>query len=530
MKKATKRILSLMLAVVMIALFAACDSGYSSVDYDRDPPPTFERPTLPSFDPPGLNDDPVSGEDPVTPDVPVDTNTLTASDLSYVMIYNPKIYDENQRYDSSKLKTGDISSQIVIDSYRGDGLQEESEFISISQKDLLDAFPFDEIQIEDNKATFFPTTYYVGNVRSFYCHNMSNINNRSAMDLTCVYAGEHCYVWSSGMVPSNMAVEYGQEFDNRIFNFNTDTFGTARFTTNGGKVHLLFYPMEVNGLLGLSAFNDMYADGEVTANDISTYKLNTNHAIVHINARYAAVPQNKTAMFGTLSHEFQHTIFYGHAFNTPNFTISRSWITEAFSGYSEETLYPGTKEFIQHYDAFTYSDSIRNGQSLYNFDTSSDIGPYGSVYYFSEYLADIAGSDVFSNITEYWSNSYSYTLSEAEAIYNAMPSHVLNNIDSAIAYPSNINFNSNHEAWLSKLVLDFHLSTLSNKDNVKNFDHITPQALLYDALDDAEIEGGGRIIVTAKSNSFEIPSDADSGLVYVGLDKNFNVVTDFVCK
>ena len=58
------------------------------------------------------------------------------------------------------------------------------------------------------------------------------------------------------------------------------------------------------------------------------------------------------------------------------------------------------------------------------------------------------------------------------------------------------------------------------------FKNVKSDYLLYDELDGANIEGGGRIIIATKDGKFSIPDDADKGLIYIGLDKNFNVVTD----
>ena len=83
---------------------------------------------------------------------------------------------------------------------------------------------------------------------------------------------------------------------------------------------------------------------------------------------------------------------------------------------------------------------------------------------------------------------------------------------------------------MSKLILDFYVSVLSNRDDIDEFENIKPEALLYDEINEAEIEGGGRIIVAVNDTTFDIPDEADSGLVYVGLDEDFEVVTPFVCS
>ena len=51
--------------------------------------------------------------------------------------------------------------------------------------------------------------------------------------------------------------------------------------------------------------------------------------------------------------------------------------------------------------------------------------------------------------------------------------------------------------------------------------------MLYCKEAPVEIEGGGRVIVAVENGSFTIPADAGEGLIYIGLDENFNVVTAF---
>lgn len=79
-----------------------------------------------------------------------------------------------------------------------------------------------------------------------------------------------------------------------------------------------------------------------------------------------------------------------------------------------------------------------------------------------------------------------------------------------------------------KLTLHFYLSMLSKDGGLAAYNYIQNSSLLYDELDGTTIEGGGRIILATKDTSFEIPDDADSGLIYIGLDKDFQIVTAYV--
>jgi hypothetical protein len=167
---------------------------------------------------------------------------------------------------------------------------------------------------------------------------------------------------------------------------------------------------------------------------------------------------------------------------------------------------------------------------LYNFKTNyNDIGVYGSVYYFAKYLEKIAGKSVFRDVMDYWRDSYSSTLSTAEALAKSVPSSVYNGIDNSLNYSGlGLSFNSKEEEWMSKLTLNFYMAMLANDEGISAFNKIDRETLLYDRIDGVNIEGGGRIIVALNGNSFEIPDDADSGLIYVGLDKNFKPIPGFI--
>ena len=82
---------------------------------------------------------------------------------------------------------------------------------------------------------------------------------------------------------------------------------------------------------------------------------------------------------------------------------------------------------------------------------------------------------------------------------------------------------------MSKLTLAFYLSMLSGEPaSPRVYGGFDSPALFYDELDGCDIEGGGRVIVATKDGKFEIPENADSGLVYIGLDADFNPVTEII--
>ncbi len=517
-----KRLVAILLALVMIFSLAACsgpdsdsDSGADNDSGSKNNGENNEESDI------GSKYETVDGDD---------VTKLEDDDLSYVMIYNPKIYDENEKFDKSSLQSGEFGRQIDIDVDRADGLEEELKWVSFVQNELNKDLPWDKIDLEGNKGDGLSKEYRVGDTREFYCYSRS-MNSRSLVEFECAYAGDYCHIWSDGSVSDSLLEDYGEEFDDEIFEEMVENFGAPRFAGDDGRVNILFYDIPYQGLLGLFTLYDLFATGEVSQTEIYQYGINTDHDILHINAEYAADSQYKSDAYSTMAHEFQHLICATNLFSTPNETMTRTWLNEAMSGYAEEMLYEGSAEGLGRTKSFTTSDLIRQGQSMYNFKTEGrDIGVYGSVYFFSEYLAETAGDSIFSKIHKYWRESYSKTLNEAEAIAESVPSSFKKKINNLLSYPKSYDFDNDNDEFMSKLILDFYLSYLSNKDDVDAFEKINGAKLCYDQLDGANIEGGGRIIVALKDSEFEIPEDADEGLVYIGLNQDFEVVGPIICK
>lgn len=508
----------------------------------------FDFGTLPTV---GINWDAMNGEDEQTPaDMPEEyvsvsvdkyvvntTANVIANDadpVRYVMIYNPSVYDERYPYLDMGRSTGNLGMQVEVDLNRG-GLDEPVTYMGADQGQLNENVPFDELGGEGSRANAMIEPYRVGDTEIFYCYDTVSLSNpRIARTFTCRYAGTSCNIWVADCDISDAIVnDYGSQFDTYIYPNVTQTFGQPRFSQYGGKVNLLYYPMP-DGYGGCFSFWDLYAFDEVTLSDITTYGLNTDLDILHINGNYTVYEQMQTFMRSTMAHEFQHLICATNAFETLNMEICPVWINEAMSGYIEEQLYPGVKNDPNsgHLEAFRQGEYVRNGQSMYNFNsTTTDFGVYGSVYLYAEYAANLAGDDVFSKFHRYWRASYSPTLSGAEALSEAFPLPVHAAVDESITYPSTLVFDNEYEEWMSKLTLQFYLELLSKDDtDPEAFSLVDGRDLLYNQINATTIEGGGRIIVALQGDSYTIPSDADTGLIYVGLNGNFEPVTELVFR
>ena len=534
-----KKYLSLSLALLLcLGLFAGCGNTDNSTpmatnaEADR-----FTFAPLPTV---GINyplddEDPTEDEllEPVELDVlKRDTNSTVVKNekdpVRYVMIYNPAIYDPDALRNPT-LSTGNFYSQIDVSMHRGDGLTTTPEHTDISQEDINQGFPLDSANLDGDRAGSFAPKYRVGDSKYFYCYDQRSSNlPRLYLNFQCRYAGTYCNIWVyNRSITDSLAKEYGQIFDEDIYEQMAQTFGEPRYADEGGKVNLLYYPLPDNWG-GVFCMLDLYASNEVTRQEIEHYGVNTDHAIVHIDSVTCSDSRYKLFSISTMAHEFQHLICGTGYFLSYNYAYCPSWINEAMSGYVEQMLFPGSKEM--HTQCFLNSEGIRHGQSLYNFSTTeTDIGVYGSVYMYSQYLDRLAGDDVFANFHYYWRNAVSRTLNDAEALANSVPTSVYDDIDRCTPYPTRLYFPTEEQSWLSKLTLHFYLDLLDQDDtDPEAFAEVDPAYLLYDQLDGAEIEGGGRIIIALDGTSYTIPKDADNGLIYIGLNKDFEVVTPMI--
>ncbi|MBQ4150429.1 MAG: hypothetical protein IJC81_01315 [Clostridia bacterium] len=524
-----KKLLALLLALFMLtSLITACDSDYSYDDDDED----YE-----DYD----EDDKDEDEDEEPEGIVFEDGKFVNygdEELAYVLIYNPEMYDS-----SKKLVTGDFGLQVEPFINRDGELDAPQSEDTVHRYIIDNTFPISEADLDGNRAPVMLQPYYEGDTHNFYTFQPTSQNplaSRKMKTFTCEYAGEYCYIWVANdvYVSSDRCELLGEEFDENIYLPTVEMFGNSRFANTGSKVNILLTDLGQTGTLGVAAGADVAATGEYSAYQTQLYGINYDHTIINVNANYIIVPEYHedydyimNLMLSTLGHEFQHQIAFSDAYSTLNGYCYPTWLNEAMSGYIEEQLYTGSQTDAT--SELSDSDLIRHGQSLYNFATNAnpfDIGVYGSVYLFSEYLANLAGDDVFSNIHNYWRTSYSQTLCDSEAIANSVPSKVKKSIDKTIDYEGNIDFASKDDEWLSKLALDFYISQLEydKDDDPEAFERLEASTLLYDEINQANIEGGGRVIVELSDGEFEVPSDADDGLIYIGLNEDFEVVTDYI--
>ena len=346
-----KKIIALVLAALLLfGLFAGC--GQEATVETGNEEARFTFPTLPM---PSINypmDDETTDATAETEPAPIQvqnyqvvdnviTLQATGGKMKYVMVYNPAIYDSDKSYNMTR-STGDLTGQIDVNIHRADGLDEQNALLTLDQGALNEGIPFDELEISDDRAEFLPKTYKVGDTKVFYTYTSESTDDpRITRTFSCRYAGLFCNIWvAENSLSDQLAKEYGTEFDATVYMGDTLAFGDGRFTDNGGKVNILYYPMP-SSLGGCFCMLDLYATGELSASLIQQYGINTDHAIVHMNADLASREDKKTFMTSTLAHEYQHLICGTDYFYTVNYVRCKSWFNEAMSGYAEELLFPG---------------------------------------------------------------------------------------------------------------------------------------------------------------------------------------------
>ncbi|MBE6704896.1 MAG: hypothetical protein E7583_06495 [Ruminococcaceae bacterium] len=523
-----KKKLSLILAAMMIAgAMYGCGSGSESdVPANDDSTATDISDTVGAA---AEEDDKTAKEEPEVKEEPKNERELLAKEdekISYVMIYNPSLYNETASL-NPELNTGSFANQIDPSMEKADGVVEIPEFIPKSQAEINAGVDIDISSLELNRAGAMIAPYSVGDMRSFY--HFSPEGERIESDFMCLYAGEKCNIWvniEDEYADINYIPMLGKEFDEKVYDSVTGMFGSPRFEGNGAKINVLVAE-DVPSTAGYFCIYDLFATGEASDAEVLKYGLNLDHPIININS----ITVNE--MFGdialsTLAHEFQHLICFTSTLESNKCEMMETWFNEAMSGYIEEELYPGIQD--DRYDEYMGSNIIRYGQSLYNFATdnseeSFDIGTYGSVFLYSEFLANLAGEDIYTNIHKYWRTSFNSGLDVATAIANSVPKDVYNEIADSVKYGSGIRFNDKDDEWMSKLTLNFYIALLAEEDP-EEFAKIITENLLYNDINAADIEGGGRVIIPVKNGKYEIPENADKGLVYIGINKDLEVVTD----
>ena len=163
------------------------------------------------------------------------------TDISYMMIYNPDTFDENATLNLTQ-NTGNLSEWISPSSVRADDMQADAAYTTKAQQDLKEIVgDADLTDLPTDRAGGLIKTYKEGDTQSFFY-------NETKGSFTCLYAGNKCNVW---MLPADVsnkdqAIAIGKEFDANIYDKDVALFGEPRYADEGGKIQIIFEPMEGN--------------------------------------------------------------------------------------------------------------------------------------------------------------------------------------------------------------------------------------------------------------------------------------------
>ena len=452
-----------------------------------------------------------------------------ADDMAYVLIYNPGMYRE-ENGSVVTLSSGKFGKRISADPTCADRSVEIKAPATIGQDVLDPGLPAISPDTGGEERTYTP--YRTGDVAGFNYLDVSDpyYMRRRTADFECVFAGDAVNVWipkGSELVSKADAKDLADTFANEVCDACVGLFGEPRFAGNGHKINFLVHDGFDRSTMCFFFRYDLYSESDgLGTYETETYKPNYDHAILNVNPWIVGNGEYKDMLRSVLAHEFQHLICFSAFFENGGRGQSAAWLNEAMSGFAEEYICRGIHENNGAYEALAEDKAIRHGQSLYDLTANdSSIGAYCSLFLFSEYLASKGGEEVFHMIHDRWRIAANGT-ADAAAIRESMPAFEQRRIDVMIEYPEGFAELSGDETWLSKLTLDFYLELLDHDgDDPAQFEALNAQTLLYDEVGGAEIAGGGRVIVATADGTYGIPDDADKGLVYIGLDKDFNIIT-----
>ena len=219
-------------------------------------------------------------------------------------------------------------------------------------------------------------------------------NRFGLMQATCRYVGEHCYVFvedvqwdtNGGPVVQQDVDELGELFDRStpvdtdrgVYQLEVETFGEPPDVDGYEPIFLLVLDTNDDNLIG-------FFDRNVSTQAVEEWRRDS----IYLNER--AVRRRRYLARGTLAHEFQHLIHWGHD------SDEEIWVNEGLSGYAEELAgYPeadpaAVPAFVNRPDInLTEWQPVREEQA-YN---------YGSSYLFMSFLAEKYGNELIRRLVD----------------------------------------------------------------------------------------------------------------------------------
>ncbi|MCR5611503.1 MAG: dockerin type I repeat-containing protein [Clostridiales bacterium] len=468
----------------------------------------------------------------------------------YIIIFNPDYSDTTGKY------TGSLSGKIettVTEHLDGSG-SGSADVLPLAEEEEACCGTAELMEREtrmpaDDGSEGERISYSAGSTRNFTLGE-SPIDS-DTVNFTCLYVGTHCYIWTPtdktepkllplDNIDSTYAKTYADEFDSK-FDLMKSSFGDHWNSTEGdGKVHLVFYNIKHSSWSGFFWAED-FTNNHVPMINISTNFLRTNPA---------------SFLFSTIVHEYQHLIHYSvcHAQNKSD----SSWLTEMMSAAAEEICYPGSSvstriphwlglnatssnasnPYFERKNELYYAQSGSYGlyawENLSGFDAVSQ---YGRASLFAQFLfSHMGGNTIYKTLLNIYANNSSYTCGDAIKA-------LINTYGSSYGYDY---ANFNRQFWIAMVMNPGPGTTNSAQimynaygfkvqegyDPAEHFGLQNPYEqlcpLVYTSTSSHVIRGGMALVVKPVNGRFIPPTNAGSGLEYIGVFTNEKLHHDTV--
>ena len=483
----------------------------------------------------------------------------------YVVIYNPNITDNTGK--STGTLTGLIETSVI--DHLGDSKSPAGELEDALPDDgpisvcgtprLSDKITEDRLPVEESDQKL---SFSVGSTRNFTIEEDSSPVSNNVINFTCLAVGTHCYVWTPtnktttvlyplDTINTGYASEFANEFDAK-FELMRSSFGDHWNGPQGdGRIHLLFYNIYDDPDSGTTT-NGFFWQVDYTNNNLPILNLDTYPSLLTESGDVNPA----SAMFKTMLHEYQHLIHFSVC--NQNGKDDNHWLQEMMSAAAEEICYPGSSVTnrglnwlcLSKWDVVNFTDPLferknymYSGQSgelsLYDWSTNTTgwdtLTQYGRASLYSQFLFSHGGSgnSIFRSILNSYATHSAYT--NGDAISAALTA---NGVTTSLQ-----DFNRNF--WIAVTMNPaqgysmqsgaFESYGFTVQDGYDSSDYhglANPYEVLcplvYTGSGVYHLKGGDAIIVKPKNSRFIPPSNADYGLVYVGVFTNEKLHYDTV--
>ncbi len=504
-----KRLLSIMLSLVLL-LGLAPTRAFASPDPDSG----SSRAT--------------SADRSVHSSIVIDDDPEGGYEGNYVVIYNPSTTPD-QDY-STGIMTGLIETTVDTNG------QSDSR-AAVPQNGDYPYYSVDvDAYMEELAKTAEPapapkdtrTSYKAGDKKTFSIYADWSPTGSGNVEFKCLYVGSHCYIWTPTSTASNIypldslgssfAKTAANEFDSK-FNLMQSSFGNHDNGSNGdGKVHLLYY--NIVGDMSASVAGFFYSP-DLDNNGLPMLNIDT-YPIIHYTDSAGVEHNEIDKTYNVMVHEYQHLI------NHSNTDGMDTWLNESFSAAAEEICYPGSSVVgrIQAWENYKYnknndwlsppsefayqpSYSTHRGYSMYAWSNylTDVLAQYGQVSLFAQYLYTRFGNTIYRQISDKYSDSTTAAITSATGVNCA---DLVRNF--RVALTANASQNQYGGIYGFKAQPGYDPTEYHNVQN--------PYSLLAPIIftgKSCAISGGGAITVKPVGGVYNPPSDADSGLRYIGV-------------